>query len=728
MEVHKKTAEMDLLQNNPQKDAGDLSGMDTQRNDSEANDGKAAVEAASKLEFSLDLVESVLYHLNILYKVDQHPCLRKGKHLDEALRRYETLWLPLAAEHKDKILSAPLDIEWVWHCHILSPLAYKRDCESYVGHIVDHRLLGPQDRKAALEVSKKLWLEKYGEKEPFKIDLPLGREPKEDDDSEFKSELKYDIRAAAGRQSLFYYNVSLPHYRDRQFITKCVLRYQQFLFLKRKQGKVFLVPCYDNDLAWHTHQLFPLLYRQDTERILGRVLNHDDSTDDRSPGSVLNLSYANTCKLWNEAFGENYSSPGAMYRGPTSRGTMSDFITNNSEVDTEELPVSLFIHCLALQTNPAGYKAKFSLLLYHVPKQKSDRKLIIELRGPYLVWTDEQLNKAKFNMQRGDSIEFVMVRRSGILGRKEDVAKVEIESATIFKYLVYRYQSNFSKEIEFKSSNCENKLYVDGGVRAVTTTQVLTLETGDFGDYREPANFDLQEPLQPWEEGIDKCCATSIATHRLMDASSQDVFKVCVLHNVNHLQSKVQVYDGDNRLLAVATSIDSAQLPLPRQVSSSGRDVCLSPANGERAFLIKDNDGDWGVIAGRWIPGPEKGDGSMGFRIYLCKEERCLYVSLPNESGNLDLLIGNSSLDFKTGRLTTDFSSELPERIASLFILGVLTALCVPRPDSWVPGMAVSTGSTTHLCLNTSVVGHACGLHVRTPSNAYRSAKRATQK
>lgn len=118
----------------------------------------------------------------------------------------------------------------------------------------------------------------------------------------------------------------------------------------------------------------------------------------------------------------------------------------------------------------------------------------------------------------------------------------------------------------------------------------------------------------------------------------------------------------------------------------------------------------------------------MGFRIYLCKEERCLYVSLPNESGNLDLLIGNSSLDFKTGRLTTDFSSELPERIASLFILGVLTALCVPRPDSWVPGMAVSTGSTTHLCLNTSVVGRACGLHVRTPSNAYRSAKRATQK
>ncbi|XP_033745870.1 glycine-rich domain-containing protein 1-like isoform X2 [Pecten maximus] len=585
--------------------------MDAHQNDSQKNVGTAAVEAASKLQFSVDLVEAVLYHLDILNKVDQHPCLRKGKHLDEALRRYEKLWLPLAAAHKDKLLSAPLDIEWIWHCHILSPLAYKRDCEFHVGEIVNHRLLSRQDRKAALEVSKELWLEKYGEKEPFKIHLPMGRELVDDneDGSKFTSELKYDIRAAVGRQSLFYYNVSLPHYRDRQFITRCVLRYQQFLYLMTLHRKVFLVPCYDNDLVWHTHQLFPLTYRQDTERILGRVLNHDDSTDDRSPGSVLNVSYANTCKLWKEAFGENYSSPGAMYRGPTSRGTMSDFTTDNSDVDTEELPISVSLHCLALQTNPAGYKAKFSLLIYHVTAGTSDRKLIVELKGPYLVWTEEQLDKATFNMQRGDGLDFIMVRKSGLLGRKEEVADVKIESSAIFKHLVYRYQSNFTKEIEFESANCDNKLYVDGSVRAVTATQVLSLEVGDFGEYKEPANFDIQEPLQKWKEGSHKGCASSIASHRLLDRSGHEVFKVRVQHNVNHLRSSVHVYDAEHRLLTLANSVDSTQLPLPGQVSSSGRDVCLSPANGERAFLIKDNNGDWGVIGGRWIPGQDKVDG-----------------------------------------------------------------------------------------------------------------------
>ena len=51
---------------------------------------------------------------------------------------------------------------------------------------------------------------------------------------------------------------------------------------------MFIVPCYDIDLMWHTHQLFPLKYKEDMERILGKIFNHDDSVNDRSEGSRLN--------------------------------------------------------------------------------------------------------------------------------------------------------------------------------------------------------------------------------------------------------------------------------------------------------------------------------------------------------------------------------------------------------------------------------------------------------
>jgi hypothetical protein len=38
------------------------------------------------------------------------------------------------------------------------------------------------------------------------------------------SKLTYDIAAAASRQSVFYYQVSLPHYRDPVFIDAAVRR------------------------------------------------------------------------------------------------------------------------------------------------------------------------------------------------------------------------------------------------------------------------------------------------------------------------------------------------------------------------------------------------------------------------------------------------------------------------------------------------------------------------
>jgi hypothetical protein len=38
------------------------------------------------------------------------------------------------------------------------------------------------------------------------------------------SKLAYDIAAAASRQSVFYYQVSLPHYRDPVFISAAIKR------------------------------------------------------------------------------------------------------------------------------------------------------------------------------------------------------------------------------------------------------------------------------------------------------------------------------------------------------------------------------------------------------------------------------------------------------------------------------------------------------------------------
>ena len=192
---------------------------------------------------------------------------------------------------------------------MLSPLAYERDCNEIVSTLVDHKTIVGGERVAGLQKAKLLWHQLYGN-EPFEVDLtaPLGnRMP-------HVSRIQYDIVAACSRQRVFNYQVSLPHYGDETFLRDALERYKQHLWIKQKHLNSFLVPCYDFDLIWHAHQVHPLAYRTDTMKILGRVLNHDDSVNDRRPGSKLVTSAKATIKIW-KGFGLTLEKNGAMFRG-----------------------------------------------------------------------------------------------------------------------------------------------------------------------------------------------------------------------------------------------------------------------------------------------------------------------------------------------------------------------------------------------------------------------------
>ena len=124
----------------------------------------------NKIKFGVDLVEAALKQLSFLNNVNRESGLYEEWLFKKAIRRYEAFWLPMAAEHKKECLAAPLDIEWVWHCHMLAPLAYESDSKNLVGLIVEHKLMSEKDRTKALEKSKKYWVTKYPN-EPFEIDL-----------------------------------------------------------------------------------------------------------------------------------------------------------------------------------------------------------------------------------------------------------------------------------------------------------------------------------------------------------------------------------------------------------------------------------------------------------------------------------------------------------------------------------------------------------------------------
>ncbi|CAB4064218.1 unnamed protein product [Lepeophtheirus salmonis] len=243
------------------------------------------------------------------------------------LRRYETLWIPLIRQHdlKNELLKPPLDIHWMWHLHFHNPYAYKEDLKINCD-IPDHGYCRGN---------------MYGTQEVWKREYPLEPYESPSDHEEIKSFIKdfvssfsYDLIEASKRQSGFYYQVSLPHFRNNQFQRKCIERYQKFLKLKSMYPREFMVPYFDIDFAWHAHMSKPILYEHETSKVLGgEMLNHNDSMEKR----VLEDSHKRTTQLWKDLFSEDYEISGVVHRGECPRGKLMDIPNEIKTVEDDNI-------------------------------------------------------------------------------------------------------------------------------------------------------------------------------------------------------------------------------------------------------------------------------------------------------------------------------------------------------------------------------------------------------
>ncbi|CAK5054407.1 unnamed protein product [Meloidogyne enterolobii] len=223
-----------------------------------------------------------------------------------AIRRYECFWLPAQASKPDLLNIPPLDVHWVWHVHMLSPVSYREDCAAICGTVVDHKLLSADEIQQRYEQSVSAW-NNFCPEEPYEF-LSSSSKP-------YKQKSKYDIVEAVQRQRNFNYQISLPHYTSPRFLNDAIDRYINFLQLKQTYSDQFLTPCYDFDLVWHTHQVHPEDYFRNCVAIFGSLLKHDDSINDRNKGSKLLRGEAFTKKAWASHFKNNFWRRGCMFRG-----------------------------------------------------------------------------------------------------------------------------------------------------------------------------------------------------------------------------------------------------------------------------------------------------------------------------------------------------------------------------------------------------------------------------
>lgn len=61
----------------------------------------------------------------------------KAHRLERAIQNY-TRFLLLVADDPARPVAPTKDIDAIWHLHMLSPVAYHRDCQALFGEILDH--------------------------------------------------------------------------------------------------------------------------------------------------------------------------------------------------------------------------------------------------------------------------------------------------------------------------------------------------------------------------------------------------------------------------------------------------------------------------------------------------------------------------------------------------------------------------------------------------------------
>ncbi|KAL3852091.1 hypothetical protein ACJMK2_015777 [Sinanodonta woodiana] len=713
----------------------------------------------ANFSFNVDLLESTIRHLDYIKQVDDIPLLNNVNVLNRAIYRYEYFWLPLAAEHRDEVLTAPLDISWVWHCHMLCPTSYVRDCMDIVGVVVDHKFV--HDEKRALQRSQDLWLKKYRDvNEPFEIDLSAcsSNERKYNE----ISRISYDIKEASSRQSMFFYSVSLPHYRDAKFLSNSLIRYKKFLYLRQQNPEQFLVPCYDIDLIWHTHQLYPLAYKNDTESLFGRLFNHDDTANDRTPGSKRTAAQFITTELWKNTFNETFSTYGAMYRGDSSRGRLYE-LESSDLYDLSVKKTSLQITECVLSKSPEHYK-QFKLIIIcsrgnmrgsEIIQRAGNDPLAIILKkrkgtstGNQIAWRQDDCKRLDISTRSIHNLLIALCEKAGFACW--GCVELDVGGVGIYNLLPLVERPRTSSFISFETKfDLAQDLSVSlkGTVAPpISGEAIFSLESGFYKEAVIPEHLEqLWGPIKlaHLPAGIENRC--QVADHRLINHTGHVIFTCRITHSVPLLMSAIQVYYHD-KMVAVAHLIGSDQLPLPTQVAKTDESVVLNPRGNERAVIIKNNVGDWGICVGSWtgfrrgIPGIRAQRNRMGKRgvpgspgtlkvsFYKMSTRRWTHLDLGYLAKNFTFKMESVQADLYQGLIEVYTNEEVAENLALVFSVSLLHVLCVPRPKNWKVGERIvskissqSRGVRPVYTIpsdNMSLV-LACGLLWDTPSNHY---------
>lgn len=646
----------------------------------------------------IDLIQAAKNELEFLKLVDDYPTLSKGPVVKNAIRRYELFWLPFATRFglSPTLQAAPLDIAWVWHVHMLAPFYYEQDCLNIVSTVLDHAPLNSTQRNLSLQSTRDRWRKTYPE-EPFEVDLAKPPTVLR----VYRSRIQYNLEEACHRQFKFYYQVSLPHYRDDFFLRGAVKRYEHHLLLKRLHPDVFMVPCYDFDLIWHAHQLHPLNYTQATKAWLGKPLHHDDSATGRTPGSKLYDAEMKTRSTW-ETAGLCFPKAGAMYRGDPPDPRLPTPTSLYAPLALSEYVCEI----RRIQASNLNSRKNFVLRV----ESKIGKVLFSQnLKGSFPVLPQ----KFKFDNQSKHIINILLFKKK-LFGKKL-IAGSQLDLLPYFEAVPFDYTARdlqITIDVPLNGGQYTAKLTIDIDQPPSIIKYCFDIQPEVHftpGDHPSKILSCPQLMLSP-KDLAKSHLACDYSIHPVLDWRGNRVFSCRVLHSSDAPLSAVEIINASSNVVASAHTLSPYTFPERIAVEDQRKNIFLNKDEGERAMLIR-GDKDWAVCTGRLrIMNPaNRGRGRWKQYFGGKKLRQQLYVSIKvynlfgargwcsvrKSKGGLFLIKFDSDtlvrIDLLKNRVViSPRAQNIPEILALASSISVLHLLCMPMPQSHPSSTIVS--------------------------------------
>eukprot|EP01114_Cavostelium_apophysatum_P023627 TRINITY_DN8962_c0_g1_i1.p1 TRINITY_DN8962_c0_g1~~TRINITY_DN8962_c0_g1_i1.p1 ORF type:complete len:431 (+),score=52.11 TRINITY_DN8962_c0_g1_i1:49-1341(+) len=173
----------------------------------------------------------------------------------------------------------PQDIKFALHVHMLHPKSYIDTCQTMFGKTLDFE---ERNLHSNLAESAAKWRDYSGD--TWNV-------------------VNMNLSHSSASQSRFICRFDENDLSHDKFLSEGEKLYKQFFYLmKIKEKDKMLVPTLQIDLFWHAHMRSPVKYETDCKRILGRILDHDDSV----PNNLLEEHLEYTKALWLKTFNRNY--------------------------------------------------------------------------------------------------------------------------------------------------------------------------------------------------------------------------------------------------------------------------------------------------------------------------------------------------------------------------------------------------------------------------------------